>query len=366
MRRLLNNTFFGCGSTSAHLPRLLFPFRRPILVTDRQLGMDRIEAVKDHMPKSTILVDDIVSEPDTNMCDALRHRLQKEGADVVVAFGGGSPIDAAKVAVACNAALQVQSSKYVPLIAMPTTSGTGSEVTPFAVVTTSSKEKRLLRGPSLVPEFAIADAEHTMLKPPHLTAATGIDALCHAMEAYISLKHTDESDMYALRAMLRIGAHLEECVTQSNPTRMAREQMMRASTEAGLAFSLSSVTLIHGMSRPLGRFGIGHGLANAQLLSTVVKFSERSTPRIGRVQALIFPDSCPSESLSNLLDEYVHIRLGLPRLSEHLSSTLQTQTFEEAIPTMVEEALASGSPSNHPHPVHECEIKDLYHRVSNR
>ena len=122
---------------------------------------------------------------------------------------------------------------------------------------------------------------------------------------------------------------------------------MRASTEAGLAFSISSVTLVHGMSRPLGRFQIGHGMANAQLLPTVTHFSEAGDRRYKEVQSILFPDSDPShDKLSELLRTFVHKDLRIPTLSTFLADSNQVESYKTSIGEMTEEAIQSGSPAN--------------------
>ena len=348
---------FGKGVFSK-LPHLFEPMRRPLLVTDARLAPS-ICQFRNMFPDA-IVYDQVVKEPDMQTVRSIQTLLRKD-VDCVVALGGGSPMDAAKAATRCDEDGTVADTRTCPLIAVPTTAGTGSEVTPFAVVQMENGEKKLIQGDALAPTLAVVDYSLTLDKPPLLTACTGVDALCHALEAFVSLKSNQESDAFALRALVRIGAHLKKCV--QDPCPHSREQMMRASTEAGFAFSKSSVTLVHGMSRPLGRFGIGHGMGNAQLLADVVEFSMRakSPPVVEKyrtLQSILFPDSDVDESFPKLLRAFVHDELGIPTLS----SSLQNENeYMECVPQMIKEALESGSPQNNPILPSKLDLRNLYH-----
>ncbi|MFC6047962.1 iron-containing alcohol dehydrogenase, partial [Methylobacterium hispanicum] len=203
--------------------------------------------------------------------------------DCVVGFGGGSPMDTAKaVAVLARfgGAMQgykaphLQDAPGLPIIAIPTTAGTGSEATRFTIVTDSeTDEKMLCIGLAYLPVAALVDYELTLSKPRRLTADTGIDALTHAIEAYVSKRANPFSDGMALSAMRAIAPNLRRVWTDPGD-RAAREAMMVGATQAGIAFSNSSVALVHGMSRPIGaHFHVAHGLSNAMLLPAVTAFS---------------------------------------------------------------------------------------------
>ena len=162
----------------------------------------------------------------------------------------------------------------LPIIAIPTTAGTGSEATKVAVITdTETNEKMLCMGLGLMPVAALVDFELTLTMPYRLTADTGLDSLCHALEAYVSRKANPFTDSVALTAMRTIYQNIRTaCEDPEN--RSAREAMMLAATQGGIAFSNASVTLIHGMSRPMGAmFHIPHGLSNAMLLPAVTAWS---------------------------------------------------------------------------------------------
>lgn len=166
-----------------------------------------------------------------------------------------------------------------PIVAVPTTAGTGSEATKFTIVTdTQTGEKMLCIGLCYLPVAAIVDYEFTLTKPWRLTADTGIDALCHSMEAFVSRKRNPFADSFALQSLQAIGSSLRTACTEPE-NHEARERMMLASTQAGIAFSNSSVTLIHGMSRPIGaNFHVPHGLSNAMLAPLVRHTSRASRP----------------------------------------------------------------------------------------
>ena len=184
----------------------------------------------------------------------------------ILAAGGGKMRDYKVPFAADKGAL--------PVIAIPTTAGTGSECTRFTVITdTERDEKMLIAGLGALPLAAIVDYELTYSVPPRTTADTGIDSLTHALEAYVSKRANPFSDALALSAMALIGRHIRTAYAEPRNA-AAREGMMLGATQAGLAFSNSSVALVHGMSRPIGaHFHVPHGLSNAMLLPAITRFS---------------------------------------------------------------------------------------------
>ena len=159
------------------------------------------------------------------------------------------------------------------MIAIPTTAGTGSEATMFTIITdTANNVKMLLKGACLIPDLAIIDPVFSISTPKSVTTSTGVDALCHAIEAYTSRKAQPFSDIFALSAIKRIFSNLP--IVYEEPDNLeARKEMALAATEAGIAFNNSSVTLVHGMSRPIGAlFHVPHGLSNAMLLERCMYF----------------------------------------------------------------------------------------------
>src|SRR5690625_110106 len=231
---------------------------------------------------------DTFPDPTSSSSDFGVSVLRQHKPYCVIALGGGSPIDSAK-AIAFLAKFGGTMRDYkvpvvsdvpgLPVIAIPTTAGTGSEVTRFTIITDeSSDEKMLCAGMAFCPTLAVIDFELTLSKPRRLTADTGLDSLTHAIEAYVSRKNNHFSDGMAQLAMGSLGRYLRIACNESG-NREAREAVMLAATQAGLAFSNASVCLVHGMSRPLGAFfHIPHGLSNAMLLPTVTDFSVSASP----------------------------------------------------------------------------------------
>lgn len=352
---------FGKNVFRSILPQRVYKYSRPVLVTDKNLKSLINEFCA--MIPDVYVYDKVIKEPNVRMVEEIQEILKS--SDCVIALGGGSPLDAAKAARACennSLNLKSDSTPLIPLFAVPTTAGTGSEVTPFSVVSTDTKEKRLIKGDNLLPSLSFIDPTLTYKKSPRLTAVTGVDALCHALEAFTSKKRNATSDAFAVRAMMRIGEHLKTCV--NNPTPESRSEMMRASFEAGIAFSKSSVTLVHGMSRPLGRFGIGHGMANAQLVGPIMEYSQDfELERYSIANNMLFPNADPSFSLSENLKDLVHSDLLIPTLLQHLSMMNMVDEYKRMIPLMVSEAIDSGSPLNHPVVPSMQDIERIYNSL---
>jgi alcohol dehydrogenase class IV len=353
---------------------------RPLIVTDpfmRDSGM--LKHVTDPLDSAGIRWDlfaDTVPDPTTDVVEAGLGRLRLGTFDSLIAFGGGSPMDTAK-AMNALAALggrmrdhkvpKAADKSAVPLICIPTTAGTGSEVTKFCVITdTETDEKMLIMGLGCLPTAVLVDYKLTMKKPFRLTADTGIDSITHAVEAYVSKKRNPMSDVYALTAMRRLYTHIRTaCFEPENE--QAREQMMLGATQAGMAFSNASVALVHGMSRPIGAFfHVPHGLSNAMLLPAVTEFSaEAALDRYAdcaRAMGIAPEDEGNQSAVNRLID-------GLRRLNDDLKVPtpkaygIDEARYMELLGTMASQALASGSPGNNPRVPDEAEIIDLYKRV---
>jgi len=208
---------------------------------------------------------------------------EKGGYDCIIGFGGGSAIDVAKIiAVLVNSGHSVEDyvgidqvpKRGLPLIAVPTTAGTGSEVTAIAIFANEKLNvKQGVVSGYLIPNVALVDPMMTVKMPRGITAATGLDALTHAIEAYVSTQAQPLTDTFALRAIGLISANLRTAYSYPDDI-VARGNMLMGSLQAGLAFANSSVALVHGMSRPIGAyFHVAHGTSNAVLLPTVIEFS---------------------------------------------------------------------------------------------
>ena len=277
------------GGAVARIAEVLgtFGLSRPLVVSDPvMVGTGLIAQVLGPLERAGIraaVFSDTVSDPTDTVIEAGVAEFARSGFDCLIGFGGGSPIDTAK-AIAILAAgggkmrdykVPVQADRSaVPVIAVPTTAGTGSECTRFTVITDTERgEKMLIAGLGALPLAAIVDYELTFTVPPRTTADTGIDSLTHALEAYVSKRANPFSDALALFAMSLIGQNVRTAYNEPRNAG-AREAMMLGATQAGLAFSNASVALVHGMSRPIGaHFHVPHGLSNAMLLPAVTRFS---------------------------------------------------------------------------------------------
>ncbi|MFD4998319.1 iron-containing alcohol dehydrogenase [Streptomyces buecherae] len=350
---------------------------RPLVVTDGFLtgtgAAERLAAPLRAAGLHPYVFSDTVPDPTTDSLAPGLKALHEHEADVVVGFGGGSPMDTAKALALLGVqggsmrdykAPRVNHGPALPVIAVPTTAGSGSEATQFTIITDSANdEKMLCMGPAFLPLAAIVDVELTMSMPPRLTADTGIDALTHAVEAYVSRKANPFSDGLALTAITTIGRHLRR-VYADGADAEAREAMMLAATQAGIAFSNSSVALVHGMSRPIGaHFHVAHGLSNAMLFPAVTAFSVPSAPgryadcaRALGVASDADGDVRAADKLVDALRTLCH-DLDVPTPQGY---GIDRDTWTGLTPLMAEQALASGSPGNNPAVPTAEEIQGLY------
>lgn len=357
--------------------------KRAFIVTDtimEKLGY--IEKCMQQLNKKGIIVstyNKVDAEPtNIHVLEALS-LCKEEKCDFIIGIGGGSCIDAAKaVAVLYTNGGEVEDyvqkdieieNNPLPLIAIPTTSGTGSEVTSVAVITNKKTDvKMMMKHPSFIPKVAIIDPVLTSSLPPQITAATGIDALCHAIEAYISKFSQPLTDVLALSAIESIMKYLR-IAYEDGHNMEAREAMMIASLQAGIAFSNASVTLVHGMSRPVGAlFHVPHGISNAILLPTVLEFTKTSTvkrlAKIGRNLNKDLYSNSDEEVADYTIGEIKKLcyDLRIPNLKEYGIDEIE---FENAISKMASDAIESGSPANNPRVPSYDEIKELYRECFN-
>ncbi|MEU3963125.1 iron-containing alcohol dehydrogenase [Streptomyces buecherae] len=353
---------------------------RPLVVTDGFLAgtgaAERLAAPLRAAGLHPHVFSGTVPDPTTDSLAPGLQALREHEADVVVGFGGGSPMDTAKALALLGVqggsmrdykAPRVNHGPALPVIAVPTTAGSGSEATQFTIITDSANdEKMLCMGPAFLPLAAIVDVELTMSMPPRLTADTGIDALTHAVEAYVSRKANPFSDGLALTAITTIGRHLRR-VYADGADAEAREAMMLAATQAGIAFSNSSVALVHGMSRPIGaHFHVAHGLSNAMLFPAVTAFSVPSAPgryadcaRALGVASDADGDVRAADKLVDALRTLCH-DLDVPTPEGY---GIDQDTWTSLTPLMAEQALASGSPGNNPAVPTAEEIQGLYAEI---
>jgi alcohol dehydrogenase class IV len=353
---------------------------RPLVVTDPfMVSSGLVRQCLDPLAASGIVVSvfsDTIPEPTDTVVEAGVAVVHAGDFDCLVAFGGGSPIDTAKaMAVLATGGGKMRDYKVpvaadtarLPVIAIPTTAGTGSECTRFTVITdAAADEKMLIAGLGCLPLAAIVDYELTFSVPPRTTADTGVDSLTHALEAYVSRRANPFSDALALSAMRLIGENLRTAYHEPRNA-AAREAMMLGATQAGLAFSNSSVALVHGMSRPIGaHFHVPHGLSNAMLLPAITRFSVPAAPAryaaAARQIGLAQPDDPDDRANARLIAglEALNRELGVPTPA---AFGIDEATWIAKLPLMAQQALGSGSPGNNPRVPDAEEIVLLYNEV---
>jgi alcohol dehydrogenase class IV len=355
---------------------------RPLVVTDPWLvSSGTVERVLAPLRTAGIVArvfSDTVPDPTDTVVEAGVAMLREGGEfDCLVGFGGGSPMDTAKAMAILAAAppgthirafkVPAQANRAaLPVVCIPTTAGTGSEATRFAVITdTERDEKMLIAGLGALPLAAIVDYELTFSVPPRTTADTGIDSLTHALEAFVSRRANPEADQYALRAMRLIAPNLRTVYREPRDAK-AREAMMLGATLAGLAFSNSSVALVHGMSRPIGaHFHVPHGLSNAMLLPAVTEYSlPAALPRYAeaaRAMGLASTAEGDQSAAARLLEELRALNRDL-EVPTPRAYGIEEGRWNAMLPRMAEQALASGSPANNPRVPEAEEIVALYRR----
>jgi alcohol dehydrogenase class IV len=354
--------------------------RAPLIVTDafftKQGLADRLSEILEQSDIGAVVFSGSVPDPTTSPVDAGLEALRHGTFDSVIGLGGGSSIDTAKAIAILNVhggkmrdykAPHQQDIPGLPIVAIPTTAGTGSEATRFTIVTDEETgEKMLCIGLAYLPTAAIVDYELTLSKPMRLTADTGVDSLTHAIEAYVSKLANPFADGFALAAMRAIWKNLPTaCFDPQN--RPAREAMMLAATQGGIAFSNSSVALVHGMSRPIGaKFHVPHGLSNAMLLPTITAFSIAAAKTryadCARAMALVLDDADDDRATEALVENLRELnqRLEVPTPSQY---GIAESDWFGSLTTMASQALASGSPANNPRVPTAEEIEELYRKV---
>ncbi|ONI45676.1 alcohol dehydrogenase [Candidatus Epulonipiscium fishelsonii] len=347
---------------------------KALIVTDKmmvQLGnVKKLTAVLDNINVVYEIFDGINGEPTDNMIAKGVEVYQNAECDFLISIGGGSPIDAMKaigLMADYNGKITDFNGKIIEIkmpnmIAIPTTSGTGSETTQFTIITDEkSQVKMLLKGKVLMPTLAIVDPSFSITAPKSVTAATGLDALCHAIEAYTSRRSQYLSDTFALSAIKKIFDNIE--VAYNDPTNVvARTQMAIASLEAGVAFNNASVTLIHGMSRPIGAlFHVPHGISNAMLMNVCLTYAlEGAMDKFANIAKTIGINSSSNEAAAKaFLDKLTELlaNLKIPTLENY---GINKDTFFNNIDKMATDAMASGSPSNTIKEITKEDIIDLY------
>lgn len=373
------NIFTGAGALDMAEEKLNQLGSKALIVTDKvmvELGnCEKVETALKNQKIDYIVYSEINGEPTDTMIKNGLSLYQEDGCDFLIALGGGSPIDSMK-AIAALAANGGNISDYMgkiiggdlpTMVAIPTTAGTGSEATQFTIITdTENDVKMLLKGAVLMPDYAIIDPQFTMTAPPKITAATGLDALTHASEAYTSKLAQPLSDTFALSAIKRIFKYLPIAFHDGKNVE-AREQMSIAALEAGIAFNNASVTLVHGMSRPIGAlFHVAHGLSNAMLLKQCFTYAldgayDRFADLAKAINVASDSDS-DQEASEKFLQAVVDIcdELETPTLEEY---GIDKEEFFSVIDKMAADAMESGSPSNTRKPMTVEDVKEIYRKL---
>ena len=369
----------GCGAIKEALPYLEQYGHHVFIVTGKHVGKSPmleqlLTALKSIRTQYTVF-DDITGEPTDEMIAAGCKAYTENGCDCLIGIGGGSPLDSAK-AIAAMIANKGSISDYMgleiggeipPIVAIPTTAGTGSEATKFTVITDSKKGvKMLLKGEKLIPKLAIVDSDYTMDMPKSVTAATGLDALTHAIEAYTFKKAMCLTDSYALSAIKRIVKYLPVAYHNGYDVQ-ARAELSIAALEAGICINNSSVTIVHGMSRPIGAlFHVPHGLSNAMLLCDCIAFAMKDNyTRFAEISRAIGAaagqdtEQEAAEKLILVLNELCKA-CEVPTLRSY---GISENDFMVSIEKMSQDAIASGSPGNTRRPVSIYDCIEIYAKV---
>jgi alcohol dehydrogenase class IV len=345
-----------------------------LLVTDQAVrGFGLADPLMAELAKTRDLVvfDSVEADPSRATLIAAVGAGRAAGVQSVVGFGGGSPMDVAKLAAYLLGSrddldsiwgVGLAKGRRLPLALVPTTAGTGSEATPVAIITVEGGEKRGVNSPALIPDLAVLDAELTLGKPRSLTAATGIDAMVHAIEAYTSVKAKNPvSDMQAREALRLLGANLvTACEEPGN--REARQAMLVGAHLAGLAFANAPVAGVHALAYPLGGIHhLPHGLTNALMLRPVLSFNaEAARQPYAELAAILEPEAAmlgSQAAASRLIErmEQLVVASGLqPRLRDH-------GIGREEAPMLAREAMKQQRLLvNNPVPIGEEDARRLY------
>ena len=328
-----------------------------LIVTDKGLmSLGLLNGMLEQMDKNEVkyvIYDGVQPNPTIDNIEEARRMYLKNGCQGIIAFGGGSPMDCAKAAgarvtnpnksvVSMRGQLKIV-HKLPPFFAVPTTAGTGSEVTLAAVVSNpETHEKNAINDPKLRPKYAVLDPELTLGLPPHITSTTGMDALTHAVEAYIGRSNVASTEKYAEDATKLIFENLEK-VYENDKDVEARKNMLMASYWAGMAFTRAYVGYVHAIAHNLGGlYGTPHGLANAVILPYVLEyFGESAYPRLAKLADV----AGITEAGMSVADK---AKLFIKRIKEMNANMNIPEHFEfiedKDIPTLVQRALKEANP----------------------
>jgi alcohol dehydrogenase class IV len=346
---------------------------RALVVTDAGLVRAGLVApalaALDAAGVTVAVYDAVVADPPEALVLASAQAARAHGADCVIGFGGGSSLDVAKVVALVARSNEALADIYgvglargprLPLMLVPTTAGTGSEVTPISILTTGAHEKKGVVSPLIIPDIALLDPDLTLGLPPSVTAATGVDAMVHAIEAYTSANPNNNpvSRALAVEALRLLGSNIRRAV-HGGSDREARAGMLLGSMLAGQAFANSPVAAVHALAYPLGgHFGIPHGLSNALVLPQVLRFN---APACGALYAEIAPHALPDLAPGGGADAFA---TGVERLCTDLG--LPPRLRDAGVPESALDLLADDAMKqtrllvNNPRPVTRDDARAIY------
>jgi len=326
----------------------------------------------DNAGVSYVIFKDVVADPPAHIVEAATEQARKEDIQGVIGLGGGSSMDVAKLVallIGGNEKLNdiygigIAQGKRLPLIQIPTTAGTGSEVTPISIITVGETEKKGVIAPQLLPDIALLDADLTLGLPAHVTAATGVDAMVHAIEAYTStsINNNPISKVLAREALVLLGANIATAV-HNGQDKTARSNMLLGSMMAGQAFANSPVAAVHALAYPLGGiFHIPHGLSNALILPHVMRFNAEACSADYAILAVdVFPELAPLNEKERV-EQFIS---KISKLNESLgleSKLRQVGITEKDIPRLVTAGMKQTRLLvNNPRPIDEAAALEIY------
>lgn len=344
-------------------------------IVEKQACTQKLLRLLDAQGVGCTVFSDTTGEPTDVMVRSGVEAYLSGGCDFMIAVGGGSPMDLMKAAAVLlkypGARLRdfmgkVIEGPFVPMAAIPTTAGTGSEATMFTVITdTATDVKMLLKSPQLIPHVAVVDPAFSLSAPESVTASTGLDALTHAVESYTSRLAQPLTDTLAVSAVKRIMTYLPRAYRDGSDLE-AREQMALAALEAGVCITNASVTIVHGMSRPVGAlFHVPHGLSNAMLLPDCLDFAlDGALKRFGdlgraTVAAPCEEDEAAARAFLTAVRDLCAI-CQVPTLAQY---GVDREAFFARIEKMSADAIASGSPANTAKAVTRADCAEIYRKL---
>ncbi|HDH0831362.1 iron-containing alcohol dehydrogenase [Klebsiella oxytoca] len=352
------------------------PARNVLLVTDQAMvkfGLaDRVTQILHARGIAFQVWDDVVADPDITTVVRGMKRMDTSYPDLVIALGGGSVIDAAKAVIFALAQTRPDAHREPPcFVAIPTTSGTGSEVTAFSVVKAHA-EKLVLVDPSLLPDIAILDPALVASVPPAITADTGMDVLCHALEAYVSLAASDFSDALAEKVVQQVFRFLPTC-WRNGADLLAREKMHNASCMAGMAFTNASLGITHSLAHALGGvFRVPHGRANALLMADVVAWNADyhglcdtdAARKYARLAHLLdLPAATTRQGVASLLVAIQALKDEMSMPAGIRDTGVLADEFEQRLAEMVGQALRDSCTPTNPRAPDAHALTELYRRA---